>query len=99
MCSAPPRLLNIIREMTPCIAGITNLLDDILVIGYGHAAQEGKLDAVLNTLSKGDATLIMRTESLPSKEYISQASQSIIPAYAACNRTAMPYSKLQHGPL
>ena len=46
-----------IREITHGLDRITNLLDDILVIGYGDADHDGKLDALLNTFSKRDATL------------------------------------------
>ena len=57
LCSAPSCFQKIIREITHGLDGITNLLDDIVVIGYGDADHDGKLDALLNTLSKSDATL------------------------------------------
>ena len=57
LCSESSCFQKIIREITPGLDGITNLLDDIVVIGYGNADHDGKVDAVLNTLRKSDATL------------------------------------------
>ena len=55
MCSAFSCFQKIIREIIHGLDGITNLLDDILVIGYCHADHDGKVDALLNTLSKRES--------------------------------------------
>ena len=57
LASSPACFQKIIREITHGLDAITNPLEDIFVIGYGEPTHKGKLDALLNPLSKRNATL------------------------------------------
>ena len=57
LCAPPSCLQKIILEITHGVDGITNLQYDILVVGYGDADHATMLDALIDTISKRNATL------------------------------------------
>ena len=56
-CDAPSCSEKIIHEIKHGLYRDTNFLDDIVVIGFGKANHDCKLDALLNTHSKRNASL------------------------------------------
>ena len=57
LCSATSFLEKIMRQITPGVDGMKDLLGDTVIMGYGNADQDRKRKQVLRNLYKRDTPL------------------------------------------